>query len=271
MPESISATDVKSIQLLAELDAAVTRRLKENETLVIVRNEGGECTECKAPEGHEAGCALRKVEHEVKLATEEWLEVVQKIPAAQADYDKASAAEAKYDKGARPVPGEIAKAAERTLAALWAWLDRKVVLENQIRKVRSPAEIERRKLVNNRLREVSMASSNGTKKETARDQGVPTTYLGPSGNFKPGLDARYKSDLITSALGEKIGPDGLHQFTKDSALERLAQRNWLPHLEKAKKNREAKAAKAAEKAKATPRTRSASKSKAGPRPSSKKA
>ncbi len=114
-------------------------------------------------------------------------------------------------------------------------------------------------------------SADNSKKETAKAQGVPGTYLGASGNFKPGLDARFKSDLITSALGEKIGPDGMHQFTREAALEFLAKRGWLPHLEKAKKSREAKAAKKAEKAKAKATPARSTRTSTTKRSSSKKA
>lgn len=258
-----------------ELAEAVLRRLKDREELVPLRNADGACTECGAGEGeHEPGCIFKKLEHEVELAKEEWVEVCAKIGPAQEEYNKALDEEDKHKDFDKPLPAEVEKATDRTVHALWAWMDRKVVLENTIKKLQSPQEIERRRNTSNHLKEVRKVANN--KKETAKDQGVPGTYLGAGGNFKPGLDARFKSDLITSALGEKIGPEGMHQFTRDAALEFLAKRGWLPHLEKAKKSRDAKAAKKAEKAKAkaTPRTTRTSstkgKGKATPRRSSSK-
>jgi hypothetical protein len=236
-----------------ELAEAVLRRLKEREEIVSLRNDDGSCIECGATEEHEAGCVLRTLETEVEKAKAEWHEVVSKIAPAQAAYDQAFAAEGKYKDHDKPLPEKVASATDKTMSALFSWMDRKVVLENQLKKLQSPGEIERRRQVNNRLKEVRKVASENNKKETARDQGVPGSYLGAGGNFKPGMDARYKSDLITSALGEKIDDKGLHQFTRDSALERLEQRGWLPHLEKAKQSRAAKAAKKLEKSKATPR------------------
>ena len=264
-----TAKEIKNLD--AELDGAVLRRLGDKDEIVPIRNEDGTCIDCGAAEldvnvlvgdpnaenPHEAGCIIRKVEREIKAARSEWFDVVAKIPQAQAEYDKAVNEEGRYKNPDKPIPDKVVHATELRVAALWGWLDRKVVLENQLKKLQSPVEHERRRSTNNRIQEVRrMASSNGKTKETARDQGVPATYLSANGNFKPGLDARYKSDLITSALGEKIGPKGLHQYTPENALERLQQRGWLSHLEKAKSSREAKAAKKAEKAKATPRARS---------------
>lgn len=71
-------------------------------------------------------------------------------------------------------------------------------------------------------------------RETARDQGVPDVYLAESGNFKPGYDAKYKSDLVNSVLGE---PTKLVQFEADDALERLQQRDWVKYLAAARARR----------------------------------
>lgn len=245
---------------MVELAEAVLRRVKDREELVPLRDEDGACIECDATEGHEVGCVLKTAEEEIDRCKAEWVDVVSKIAPAQKVYDDAVAAESKYNNYDKPLPEKIAKATDHALSSLHAWMDRKVVLEHTIKRLQSPAEIERRREVNNRIREVKKVAAENNKKETARDQGVPGSYLGANGNFKPGMDARYKSDLITSALGEKITDKGLHQFTKESALERLQQRGWMSHLEKAKKSREDKAAKKAaaarEKAKATPARRS---------------
>lgn len=240
-----------------ELAEAVLKRLKDRETIVPVRNEDGSCIECGVVDEHETGCVLRTLEQEIENIKTEWVDVTDKVAPAQEAYDKAIAVEGKYTNYDKPLPEDVAKATDRARSLLFGWIDRKAVLERQLAKLQSPGEVERRREVNNRLKEVRKVASSNSKKESARDQGVPGTYLSASGNFKPGLDARYKSDLIASALGEKIVEGkGLHQFTKESALERLQQRGWMPHLAKAKASREAKAAKKAEKAKATPARRS---------------
>lgn len=75
------------------------------------------------------------------------------------------------------------------------------------------------------------------KKVTARDQGVPEVYLSESGSFKPGYDAKLKSDLIVAVLG-----DGrLHTFTAEEAMAILESRGWVPMLEASRAARERKA------------------------------
>lgn len=84
-------------------------------------------------------------------------------------------------------------------------------------------------------------------KETAKDQGVPDVYLSESGNFKIGMDARYKSDLINSALGiENKG--ALMTFQPKDAEKRLAQRDWTGFLDRKREIIEEKAAKDAKRA-----------------------
>jgi hypothetical protein len=70
-------------------------------------------------------------------------------------------------------------------------------------------------------------------KVTARDQGVPEVYLSESGAFRPGYDAKMKSDLINAVLGSPV----LHVFTEDEALSILESRGWLPMLEKSREAR----------------------------------
>lgn len=89
----------------------------------------------------------------------------------------------------------------------------------------------------------TMAAEAKAAKQTARDQGFPDVYLSEGGNFKPGKDARAKSDLIKSALG--ITDDSMeHKFTVDEAMALLQARNWVPFLTAKKESLEAKAAKA---------------------------
>jgi hypothetical protein len=103
-----------------------------------------------------------------------------------------------------------------------------------------------------------------TPKQTAKDQGVPAVYLSESGNFKPGMDARYKSDLISAVLGLDLSK-ALHKFTAADAESRLAQRNWIPFLERKRaliKEKAAAAKEQAEKKATATRERAAAKAEA---------
>lgn len=84
-------------------------------------------------------------------------------------------------------------------------------------------------------------------KVTAQMQGFPTAYLGDGGNFKVGLDARAKSDLVCAALGLPTDK-ALHWFSVDEATALLEARGWLRYLEK---KRESLTADASRKAKRT--------------------
>lgn len=83
-------------------------------------------------------------------------------------------------------------------------------------------------------------------KETAKDQGVPDVYLNEAGNFRIGMDARLKSDLVNSALGlitkEEPGAS-LHIFTEAEATDLLKKRDWMGFLDRKREIETAKAAK----------------------------
>jgi hypothetical protein len=70
-----------------------------------------------------------------------------------------------------------------------------------------------------------------TSKQTAREQGFPDVYLGPGGNFRPGYDARAKSDLIAVLRGIP-NPDALHRFTKPKAQRLIDARGWQRFVSK---------------------------------------
>jgi hypothetical protein len=92
------------------------------------------------------------------------------------------------------------------------------------------------------------------KAKTARDLGVPKEYLGPGGKFRPGADARLKSDLILRAL-DLPAPDAKVQFSQAAAVKLLVKfPQWKPYLERAK-SALAQAAKA--EAKRTPKPKAA--------------
>lgn len=66
-------------------------------------------------------------------------------------------------------------------------------------------------------------------KRRAGDDGVPAVYCGENGKFKPGMDARYMSDLIAAVIGVDE-PNVLMAFDPVDAVERLRQRGWMHHL-----------------------------------------
>lgn len=83
-------------------------------------------------------------------------------------------------------------------------------------------------------------------KETPAEQGVPAVYLNPeNGNFRTGMDARLKSDLVNSALGlitEANPGAALHVFDEDTALEILKKRDWTSFLDRKREIVEAREA-----------------------------
>lgn len=68
-------------------------------------------------------------------------------------------------------------------------------------------------------------TSKQTRKPRAEDHGVPAAYLGPNGRFRPGMDARLKSDLIATVLGLDTSK-ALATFTKPKAKAMLTARGW---------------------------------------------
>lgn len=62
-------------------------------------------------------------------------------------------------------------------------------------------------------------------KPNAALQGFPACYLGETGNFKPGYDARAKADLKAALTGKPTSPV-LFVFTKAQARKLLAKRGW---------------------------------------------
>jgi hypothetical protein len=73
-----------------------------------------------------------------------------------------------------------------------------------------------------------------SKAKTARDLGVPAAYLGLGGKFRPGADARLKSDLILRALNQPA-PNALVPFSDQAAIKLLAKfPQWKPTLDRKK-------------------------------------
>lgn len=77
-------------------------------------------------------------------------------------------------------------------------------------------------------KETTTMKATTTKKASttnAQAQGFPSCYLGATGNFKPGYDARAKSDLRATIAGKLSGKE-LHRFTKPKATALLTARGW---------------------------------------------
>lgn len=129
--------------------------------------------------------------------------------------------------------------------------DRIAYLVKRIALLESPDELERRRNVSTHMKEVRKMSAKNSNKQTAKDQGVPEVYLAESGNFRTGMDARYKSDLVLSVLGEitaaKPGKS-LQVFDPADAEKRLQARGWTSFLDRKREILAAKAAAAEKKA-----------------------
>lgn len=118
--------------------------------------------------------------------------------------------------------------------------------KRKIAQLEDPSESDRRVEVKERTTEARRRSNMA--KETAKDQGVPDAYLNAeTGNFKVGMDARYKSDLVNSALGVE-GVGMLSKFEPKDAEARLAKRGWEEFLDRKRQIIAEKEAKAAESA-----------------------
>jgi hypothetical protein len=93
--------------------------------------------------------------------------------------------------------------------------------------------------------------------KTARDLGVPAEYLGPGGKFRPGADARLKSDLILRAL-DQPAPNALVPFSRQAAIKLLAKfPQWKPALDRKKQARAAATAKSGGKPKRAAKAKAA--------------
>lgn len=112
------------------------------------------------------------------------------------------------------------------------------ILSERIKVLRSPEELERRVYENLGQSGPTPTPGEGTprpNKPSARSQGVPEVYLSDTGTFRVGMDARLKSDLVSSALGlitKRKPGESLQVFTVDEALRLLEARDWMGYLDK---------------------------------------
>jgi hypothetical protein len=198
---------------------------------------------------------MADVEDEVKEIQDKTRELKAQLPELQRAKDEA------YDKYAGPGVDLDAKSEESEEAGRLYELAFKRQLavtdaikrnEKEVEKLRSPEEFDRRM-------EQSINAQGGIKrmtetaakpkKQTAKDRGVPDVYLNAeTGNFKVGADARYKSDLVSSALGLDDS-SRLMDFDAKDAEARLTERGWMSFLDRKREIIAEKERKSAERAK----------------------
>lgn len=192
-----------------------------------------------------------KIDFEIAVQMDRIAEQELLLPEAQGEYD-AAWDEWLVDAKAHPdddPPAEIENrvdGASRRIHGIYANIS---TAKANIKRLQNPAELQRRMQTTERLialRERSNMSEDGkTKKPTAKDQGVPSEYLNPdTGNFRIGMDARLKSDLVNSALGIESA-EALHTFSEKEALKLLETRGWMRFLDRKKEIIAAKEEKAA--------------------------
>lgn len=202
----------------------------------------------------EEGLTPIEIVVETEIATE-----VRDLKVSQSRYDgeafdlqpQVEAAERRYEQTEDPADQEEWQRLHRRLVTA---INRGVAISERLQVLHSAGEIERR--VSNRLAQKkrinALRERSNMAKETARDQGVPDEYLNEAGNFRIGMDARLKSDLVNSAVGaitkEKPG-NSLHVFTEKQATELLQKRDWMGFLDRKREIIQADGAKKAQREK----------------------
>jgi hypothetical protein len=179
--------------------------------------------------------------------------------------EQVDAAEAAMD--ANPKDPALKSKYENLHRALIRNINTGIGISQKLQELQHPStfEVRVRKRESNKASLNRLKGATGMAKETAKDQGVPAVYLNDAGNFRIGMDARLKSDLVNSALGlitkEEPG-DSLMVFSEKEAVSLLEKRSWTQFLDRKRELVEAKAAKsaaAAEKREATARERAEAK------------
>lgn len=172
------------------------------------------------------------------------------LPEAQVEYDAAWDAWMD-DARAHPHDETSPEISARTDAAsrrMFGLYDSIHAVRQRIVRLEAPIEFEQRMQTHQRINALRERSTTMAK-ETAKDQGVPKEYLNDAGNFRIGMDARLKSDLVAAAL-EIEQPEALHSFTVAEATKLLKTRGWMRFLDRKKEILAAKAQRAEEAAKA---------------------
>lgn len=103
------------------------------------------------------------------------------------------------------------------------------------------------------------------KRTKYEEAGVPAEYLGPKGNFLVGHDAKYKSRLINTILGDKDGNKGSGQEQTDAAT-MLQKLGWTHHLDSSRQSRQTKTERAERRAREQAEAKQAAKAQAANEP-----
>jgi hypothetical protein len=179
-----------------------------------------------------------KLQQEIAEATIRLRRLDDMLFDAKGEYDKAADRAEKTHK-----PEDIRKA-ENLHQRVVSLADQGTAQSQKLRILKTDEERERRvqskSITNERIKKMTATK---TTKETAKDQGFPAKYLGSNGNFKPGFDARAKSDLINAILGLPNG-NALVKFSVEDAEKLIAVRGWESFVEKKRKIEAEKTAKA---------------------------
>lgn len=155
------------------------------------------------------------------------------LDSLQAPYDRAWKRVAAALRKDKEPPADASSECDRYGEQIVTILGTQKNLLRRIALLSSPEELERR------LQDTQVTASGAPRiprasagpKLSARDRGVPDVYLGDTGNFRPGMDARYKSDLILSALGLPA-PDALETYDPADAVTRIEERGWTAFLDR---------------------------------------
>lgn len=173
-----------------------------------------------------------RLNDELATSRTEYEALETRLASIQGPYDLAWAQVATALREDSEPPAEASLECDKYNDLIVTILGTQKTLHQRIALLSSPEELERR------LQDTRPASGNESKprtsaapKLTARERGVPDVYLGENGNFRPGMDARYKSDLICAALGLPA-PDAKMPFDPDDAVTRLDERGWTGFLDR---------------------------------------
>lgn len=190
-----------------------------------------------------------RLEREIEGLVEDLAIIDASTPALQ---DRANAAQGKADKLKAKVAAADKREVELSHRSLVRHLDRGTALSERLQLLRSEGELDRRVAAKLATTERIGKLTDAVKdkkptKATAKSQGFPEVYLAENGNFKPGYDARAKSDLINAVLGIDDGK-ALHKFSVALAQKLIDARDWGSFLERKQAIVEEKAAAKAKKA-----------------------
>lgn len=216
-----------------------------------------------------------RIDREIDGHRRELVSIRERLNALDAEVDRLSAAEAEawsvYEKAGDTWPDEATQQTwdsasreyHKAMNALQRAMDRERHVAQQILDLQNPEVLEVREQTSAHMRNIRKEYKMA--KETAKDQGVPEVYLNEAGNFRIGMDARLKSDLVGAVVGEvtKDNPGAsLHVFSESDAMALLEKRGWVSFLDRKREiiaAKEAKKAESAAKREATARERAEAK------------